>query len=181
MFEVRIAGHKVAQLTRRVSRHRSSAIAIAVPAFAMFLLAACAGLGPQLVAPKVSVEGIVIGEVRGGDASVSLLMRVENPNSIDLTLQSLRFAFSVNEIALTNGGTVQGDTIAAGGSKVINVDTHTDMNAVLRLIALTATRRTMALRYALDGEAIVQNGVHLPFSRRGDLPVPGAPPPQQPR
>ena len=168
------------KISGRISDHRAVAIAIAVSALGLFLLAACAGLRADLVAPKVSVEGIAIGEVRGGDASVTLLMRIENPNPVDLTLQSLRFTFSVNEIALTNGGTVQGGTVAAGGSKVIDVDTHTDMNAVLRLIALSATRRTMSLRYALEGEAIVQNGVHLPFTRRGDLPVPGAAPPAQP-
>jgi LEA14-like dessication related protein len=171
MSEARRAGRDATQIAPRLLGHRSSALLLA----ALFLLGACAGLRTPLVAPKVSVEGIVIGEVRGGEASVTLLMRVENPNAIDLTLQSLRFAFSLNEIALTNGGTIKAGTIEAGGSKVIDVDTRTDMNAVLRLVALSATRRTLSLRYALEGEAIVQNGVHLPFSHRGDIPLPRAP------
>ncbi len=162
----------------RISDRGASAIAIAAFALGLFLLTACASLGAQIVAPKVSVDAVTIGQVRGGDAAVTLSLRIENPNAIDLTLQSLHFGFSVGDIALTKGATAQGGTIAAGGSSVIAVETHTDINAVLRLLSLPAGRGAPPLQYTLEGEAIMQNGIHLPFSRRGDIPVPGAAPPQ---
>jgi LEA14-like dessication related protein len=165
----------------RMTDRRASTITGAAFALALFLLTACTSLGAQIVAPKVSVDAFTIGAVRGGDAAVTLSLRVENPNVIDLTLQSVRFAFSVNDVALTKGGTSQGATIAAGGTKVIDVETHTDINAVLRLLSLPAGRGAPPLQYVLDGEAIVQNGIHLPFSRRGDIPAPSPPPPAQPR
>jgi len=108
---------------------------------------------------------------------VTLSLRVENPNAIDLMVQSLRFGLSINDIALTSGATAQGETIAAGGYAVIQLDTRTNMNAVLQVIALSASGRLASLQYALDGEAIVQNGIHLPFARRGDIPLPAAPAP----
>ena len=89
---------------------------MAALALILFALAACASLGPRLAAPKVSVESISVGGIQGADAMVTLSLRVENPNAIELVVQSLRFGLSINDIALTRGATVQGETIAAGGS-----------------------------------------------------------------
>ena len=164
-----------------VQDRRASSIKAGAFAAALVLMTGCASLGAQIVAPKVSVESFAIGTVRGGDAAVTLSLRIENPNAIDLTLDSLQFVFSVNNIALTTGATSQGGTIAAGGSRLIDVETHTDMNAVLGLITLQAGRRAQSLQYVLEGEAIVQNGVRLPFNRRGEIPAPGATSPARPR
>lgn len=179
-----VASRDDADLTpmlKRMSTRRAPAIHVAAFALALLALAACASLGARLVAPKVTVETIALGGIRGSDALVTLSLRIENPNTVDLTLQSLRFELSVNDIALTNGTTVQGGTIAAGSSAVIDVETHTNINAVLKLVTLSASRRVPSLQYALDGEAIVQNGAHLPFTRRGDIPLPAASAPIQSR
>jgi LEA14-like dessication related protein len=158
-------------MSDRKSSRPAVRITAAAFALAALALAACAGLGAHLVAPKVTVEAIAVGGIRGNDAAVTLSLRVENPNAIDLMLQSLRFGLSINEIALTSGTTVQGETIAAGGSAVIDIETHTNINAALKLISLSANRRTPSLQYSLEGEAIVQNGIRLPFMRRGDIPL----------
>ena len=108
---------------------------------------------------------------------ITLSLRVENPNAIALTVQSLEFGLSINDIALTRGATAQGETIAGGGYAVIQLETRTNMKAVVQVIALSASGRPQSLQYALDGEAIVQNGIRLPFARRGDIPLPAAPAP----
>jgi len=123
----------------------------------------------------VSVEGIAVGGIRGSDAIVTLSLRLENPNATDLMLQSLRFGLSINDIALTSGATARVETIPAGGSAAIELETRTNINAVLQVIALSAGGRMSSLQYALDGEAVVQNGIRLPFARRGDIPLPAAP------
>lgn len=160
-----------------MSSRPTTAATMAVFALAFSALAACATLGTPLAAPKVTVESISVGGIQGADAMVTLSLRVENPNAIDLMVQSLRFGLSINDIALTRGATAQGETIAAGGYAVIELDTRTNMNAVLQVIALSASGRLASLQYALDGEAIVQNGIRLPFARRGDIPLPAAPAP----
>lgn len=108
---------------------------------------------------------------------VTLSLRVENPNAIELIVESLRLGLSINDIALTRGATVRRETIAAGSSTVIQLETRTNMNAVLQVIALSAGGRRTSLPYALDGEAIVQGGIRLPLLRRGDIPLPAAPAP----
>ena len=115
-----------------------------------------------------------MGGVQGTDAVVTLSLRIENPNDIELVIQSLRFDLSVQDIALTKGTTVQSKTIAAGSSGLMEVETRTNINAVLQLIGMSASHRAPMLQYALEGEAIVQGGVRLPFARRGDIPLPGA-------
>ena len=160
-----------------MSSRLTTAATMAVFALAFSALAACATLGTRLAAPKVTVESISVGGIQGADAMVTLSLRVENPNAIELVVQSLRFGLSINDIALTRGATAQGETIAAGGYAVIALDTRTNMNAVLQVIALSASGRLQSLQYALDGEAIVQNGTRLPFARRGDIPLPAAPAP----
>jgi LEA14-like dessication related protein len=160
-----------------MSSRLTTAVATAVFALAFSALAACASFETRLAAPKVTVETISVGGIQGADAMVTLSLRVENPNAIELIVQSLRFGLSINDIALTRGATVQGETIAAGGSAVIELETRTNMNAVLQVIALSASGRRPSLQYALDGEAIVQNGIHLPFVRRGEIPLPAAPAP----
>lgn len=160
-----------------MSSRLTTAATMAVFALAFFALAACATLGTRLAAPKVTVESISVGGIQGTDAMVTLSLRVENPNAIDLMVQSLRFGLSINDIALTRGSTARGETIAAGGYAVIQLDTRTNMNAVLQVIALSAGGRLASLQYALDGEAIVQNGIRLPFARSGDIPLAAAPAP----
>ena len=150
---------------------------MAALALAFSALAACVSLGTPLAAPKVTVESISVGGIQGADAMVTLSLRVENPNAIELMIQSLQFGLSINDIALTRGATAQGETIAAGAYAVIQLETRTNMKAVLQVIALSASGRLPSLPYALDGEAIVQNGIHLPFARRGDIPLPAAPAP----
>ena len=159
---------------RLVGRPRWSSH-IAIFALGCLALAGCASLGPRLAAPRVSVEGIAVGGIRGSDAMVTLSLRLENPNATDLMLQSLRFGLSINDIALTSGATARVETIPAGGSAAIELETRTNINAVLQVIALSAGGRMSSLQYALDGEAVVQNGIRLPFARRGDIPLPAAP------
>ena len=146
-------------------------------ALAFSALAACTSLGTRLAAPKATVESISVDGIQGADAMITLSVRVENPNAIELMVQSLQFGLSINDIALTRGATAQGETIAAGGYAVIQLETRTNMKAVLQVIALSASARLQSLQYALDGEAIVQNGIHLAFARRGDIPLPAAPAP----
>jgi LEA14-like dessication related protein len=160
-----------------MSSRPTTAVTMAVFALALSALAACATLGTRLAAPRVSVESISVGGIQGADAMVTLSLRVENPNAVELMVQSLRFGLSINDIALTRGATAQGETIAAGGYAVIQLETRTNMNAVLQVIALSAGGRLPSLQYSLDGEAIVQNGIRLPFARRGDIPLPAAPAP----
>ena len=160
-----------------MSRRLTAAVTTAVFALAFSALAACTSFATRLAAPKVTVETISVGGIQGADAMVTLSLRVENPNAIELMIQSLRFGLSINDIALIRGATAQGETIAAGGYAVIQLETRTDMYAVLQVIALSASGRLPSLQYALDGEAIVQNGIRLPFARRGDIPLPAAPAP----
>src|SRR6267154_6233207 len=154
-----------------------TAVTMAALALAFSALAACASFGTRLAAPKVTVESISVGGIQGTDAMVTLSLRVENPNAIDLMVQSLQFGLSINDITLTRGATTQGETIAAGGYAVIQLETRTNMKAVLQVIALSASGRLPSLQYGLDGEAIVQNGIRLPLVRRGDIPLPAAPAP----
>jgi LEA14-like dessication related protein len=155
-----------------MSSRLTTAATIALFALAFAALAACASFETRLTAPKVGVDSISVGGIEGEDAVVTLSLRMENPNAIDLMIQSLRFGLSINDIALTRGATVQGETIAAGGSAVIELETRTKMTAVLQVIALSAGGHRPSLQYTLDGEAIVQNGIRLPFGRRGDIPLP---------
>ncbi len=163
-------------MSDRASRLTTTLVTMAAFALVFSALAACASFGTRLAPPKVTVEGIAVGGIRDSEAMVTLSLRLENPNATDLMLQSLRFGLSINDIALTSGATVRVETIPAGGNALIELETRSNINAVLQVIALSASGR-MSLQYALDGEAVVQNGVRLPFARRGDIPLPAAPAP----
>jgi LEA14-like dessication related protein len=160
-----------------MSSRLTALVTMAAFALVFSVLAACASVETRLAPPTVTVEGIAVGGIRGSDAMVTLSLRLENPNATDLMLQSLRFGLSINDIALTSGATARGETIPAGGNALIELETRTNINAVLQVIALSAGGRMTSLQYALDGEAVVQNGIRLPFARRGDIPLPAAPAP----
>src|SRR6202171_5025406 len=164
-------------MSDRMSSRLTTLVEMAAFALVCAALAACSSFGTRLAPPKVTVEGIAVGGIRGSHATVTLSLRLENPNTTDLMLQSLRFGLSINDIALTSGATARVETIPAGGSGVIEREPPTNSNAVLQVIALSAGGRMSSLQYALDGEAVVQNGIRLPFARRGDIPLPAAPAP----
>src|SRR6202163_4258443 len=115
-----------------MSRRLTTAVSTAVFALALSALAACASFATRLAAPKVTVESISVGGIQGADAIVTLSLRVENPNAIELMVESLQFGLSINDIALTRGGTPQGETVAADGYAVIQLETRPNMKAVLQ-------------------------------------------------
>ena len=58
---------------------------------------------------------------------------------------------------------------AAGAQTRVEIEARTTLGAVAAALERTAGRPT--LRYELTGTAIVQDGLRLPFSRSGELPV----------
>src|ERR1019366_9974838 len=98
-------------MSDRVSGHLTTVVAMVAFALALSVLAACASVGARLAAPKVTVESISVGGIRGTDAMVTLSLRVENPNAIDLMLQSLRFGLGFEYNSVASGRTGRSETL----------------------------------------------------------------------
>jgi len=68
---------------------------------------------------QFSLDGVDLIQLGLTDLTLGLKIGVKNPNSIDVVIDRLAYQFFVNDRSVFTGSTGEGNTIAAGGSKVI--------------------------------------------------------------
>src|SRR6202171_42122 len=90
-------------MSDRMSSRLTTLVTMAAFALVFSALAACASFGTRLAPPKVTVEGIAVGGIRGSGGMVTPSVRLENPNTTDLMVQSLRFGLCIHPHSPTGG------------------------------------------------------------------------------
>lgn len=142
-------------------------------ALTMLLLAGCAGVGTQFVAPKLSFV-----RMRGLEASLfeqrlELRLRVQNPNSISLPVHGLEVDVELAGERFAHGVSAREFTVPANGEAEFDMLlTANAANALIRLA--TADRRAREqVEYRLHGYVTTRLGFkrRIPFAETGTLPL----------
>ena len=153
-------GHSV---TARAMRTLTAAICVAL------LVAACATLGPRPLPPQVMLDGVRVTRLTLLDTRLSVALIVHNPNAYDLVVSELEATVAVEDERLLTGTLLAPATLTAVGDTRVEIEARTDFGAIVA--ALDRLTRQRSVRYELTGSAVVQDGLRLPFSRRGELPA----------
>jgi LEA14-like dessication related protein len=133
------------------------------------ILAGCAAIAPKPLPPTVQLESLRVTRLAPADTRLRVALRVRNPNAYALGLSSLEATMSIEGERFAAGGLVEPVTIAAAAETRVELEVRTDFGAVAA-VADRVTKERRA-RYEMNGTAIVQDGMRLPFAKRGELPV----------
>jgi LEA14-like dessication related protein len=133
-------------------------------------VAGCAGFGGYRDAPRVSLVSIKPLELGLLEQRYRLVLRILNPNSIDLPLAGLSYSLEVNEREFAYGVSRQAVTIPALGEAVLEVDVISSLLDVLQQAQQLGAGQPAALDYRLSGKINLANSaLRLPFDYSGRL------------
>lgn len=136
------------------------------------LLAACASLGPNLVAPRLSLVGVQVlsGDMFAQRFKVRVL--VQNPNDLELPVRGLEYQIILMGDSFADG--VSNDQFllpALGEAEFDMMITTNFVSSFGRLISRMGGGKLEDIEYEIVGKIFVDKGMlrKIPFSQRGTV------------
>jgi LEA14-like dessication related protein len=146
---------------------------LAVTVFAAATLAAgCLPTRPTTEAPEapsVTVQSVRILALSEAKANLSLTLVLANPNDFDLPLEAIACEVTLDGRPAASVRSVHMEPLPAHGEAKVELAGQVDVAAVATSLMTLGAQLPVA--YTLKGTATLHNGIALPFSRKGDIPV----------
>ena len=149
-----------------------------VVVLAAALLAACAA-APRLVAPRVAVDSVRLDRIAGGEARFDVMLRLTNPNPRELAVEAIDASVTIDDVPVGTATLKEPLRLPANGDATATLQARAGLAAVLRLAADFAQRaqeqkqtgQPTLVRYSVSGNATIEGGYAIPFSRSGEFRV----------
>ncbi len=132
-------------------------------------LAGCAAL-PKLEAPNLSVISMNVQSADIFSQRMNLRMRVQNPNTRELSIEGIRYRVEVDGAELGQGLTGNSFVVPAMGEAEFDVQFTANLAGALAKL-LTRKSSRDKLEYRLVGEVHLSSGFlrRIPFDERGSV------------
>ncbi len=139
------------------------------PVLLALLLGGCAWLTPNLRAPHLRVLGVRVLRADFWQQQLRVRLRVRNPNSISLPIESLQYSLALNGHRVADGRSARRFTVPPHGTA--EFDTEVTANMAGALFSLFGRGRAHPVRYRLRGKVELARGLlrELPFDERGQF------------
>jgi LEA14-like dessication related protein len=133
------------------------------------VLAACAALAPRPLPPRIEFVGVRIARLQLTDVRLRVALDVHNPNAYELSVASIDAEITVNGVRLAAASLPSSLALPAAATSRVELDLRTGVDKLVGV--LDRLPASGPVPYEITGIAVVQDGVRLPFRRRGELPV----------
>ena len=149
---------------------RAALVAVALAA------GGCAGFGPWLETPKVEVVGVRLDRVQDARAQFGVEVELVNPNARPLDVTAFDSSLAIEGEVVATAALVAPVRVPANGRARAELAAQTGVDALVRA-GIAAMRRGAAaapghgpsLAYTIEGSAIFNGGLRVPFVKRGEL------------
>jgi len=137
---------------------------------AVIVAAACTSTTRHgIEAPSVTVEGVRIVRIADAKASVSVSLKLANPNPFALPLDAIACDFTLDRRPAASVHSVHMDPLPAGGEAKLELAGQVDIAVVATSLMALGTQ--LPVEYTLAGSATLRDGTALPFSGKGQITV----------
>jgi len=139
------------------------------PVLLAVLLSGCAWLTPNLHAPHLRVLGVRVLRADFWQQQLRVRLRVRNPNSISLPIESLQYSLALNGHRVADGRSTRHFTVPPHGTAEFNTEVTANMAGAV--FTLFGRDRTRPVQYRLRGKVELARGLlrELPFDERGQF------------
>ena len=142
----------------------------AVPSLlVLFLGIACTSISTKPDPPVVTLETVRILSVADGRANVALVLRLSNPNRLDLVVDAIDYEATLGGRPAATGRSVHIEPLPAGGDARVELAGRVDVAALAT--ALMTLGSQLPVAYTFKGTVTLRDGSVLAFSRKGEIPV----------
>ena len=129
-------------------------------------LPGCSLLSKALDKPKVELAALDVAGVENGVVVLQIKLLVDNPNRVDLTLQSLRYQGSFNGKEMIIGENANKIKFAGHAQTPVTLELRVPAATLLHSALEFLSNRSH--KYHIEGEAKI-SGFTLPFKKDGEL------------
>jgi len=150
---------------RRAAMSRRLLVVVTVLLFA----GACTSIQTRPAPPTVTLERVRIVNVADGKASISLVLRLANPNRVALAIDSIEYELTLDGRQAANGRSERMNPLPAQGETTVEIAGRVDVAAIAT--ALMTLGSQLPVEYAFKGTVTLRDGSVLALSRKGDIPV----------
>lgn len=138
------------------------------------MLTGCATLGGLSEPPRVSLVNIEPLDLRLLEQRFRVTLRVQNPNSRDITIRGLDYEIVVNDRIFAQGVSGKAVTIPAWGENTAEVEVVSTLQRIMEQLEGLGTRGKPSVDYAISGHVSVDGiPMPVPFEYQDTLTLPG--------
>ncbi len=115
------------------------------------LLTGCSLLYRDLEEPRVRLVSVAPQQL--GFSGIKLLcqLRIENPNDVSIPVRGGQFSVDVEGMQIAKGALIEGFSVAASGSELVDVVVNVDPRRSIKLAARLLSGGEQEVDYALTG------------------------------
>lgn len=137
------------------------------------VLTGCATLGGLSEPPRVSLVNIEPLDLRLLEQRFRVTLRVQNPNSRDITIRGLDYEIVVNDRVFAQGVSGKPVTVPAWGENTAEVEVVSTLQRVMEQLEALGSRGEPSIDYAISGQVSVDGiPVPVPFEYKDSLGLP---------
>lgn len=137
-------------------------------------LIGCASMGGLSEPPRVTLVNIEPVDFRLLEQRFRVTLRVQNPNSRDITIRGLDYEIVVNDRVFAQGVSGKPVTIPAWGENTAVVEVVSTLQRVMEQLEELGIRGKPSLDYAISGHVSVDGiPIPVPFEYQDTLTLPG--------
>ena len=140
---------------------------------AVWTLSGCAGIGKPLETPRVSLSNIQVQESKGMETAFLVLLRVANPNDVDLDIKGVDCDLEINGKPFAYGISNAQVKVPAFGSETIPVTVYSSVLDIIK--GLFGLPQREDLSYQVKGKVRMAGGgimpSTLPFDSQGTVSI----------
>lgn len=135
-------------------------------------LFACATLGPKLIKPTVSLVDVTPLNLNLSSQQLRFKLRVRNPNSFELPLETVNFVARFNDSDVASGKSYQSAVIPAHSAAEISIDVTAGIHQIAESLKGLLQGTDIAISYQVSGAIQIANWNRaFPFSVDGIVAI----------
>lgn len=139
----------------------------------LVLLSGCAGLGPRLETPKLSIVSVELVKGDLFEQRLRARMRVQNPNDRELAVKGLTYTIEVGGEEFGRGMSGSSFIVPRMGEAEFDMNVTANLAGTLLRLASRSSQGGMpeTLDYRIAGKVSLATGVlrSIPFEEKGTL------------
>jgi LEA14-like dessication related protein len=153
--------------------NRVSVLFYVLMVYLLVALNGCALLYRDLEEPRVQLVSVTPQQIGFGGIKLLCRLRIDNPNDVSIPVKGGEFNLEVEDMQVAHGALIDGFTVEARGSELVDVIVDVDSGRSLALAIQILSAGERELDYALTGYVDVSISVlgRVRINETGSVPL----------
>lgn len=136
----------------------------------LLALGACSTITTKPLKPTIELVSVVPLNINLSEQQLRFALKVTNPNSFDLPVESVNFIARFNDADIASGKSNHSTVIPANGDALLTLDVTAGIDRLMNTLQTLLQGETLNLNYELAGSVQIENwSTPIPFDVTGAM------------